>query len=111
MGRRLGAVGKSSSGVLNTTGVSRRILEGVISIAPEPILTTDGCANGRRREAHSVAELLDELRTTCDMCGRLHIDCDTCPCVLRLGYWVIDGCEHCASRDDAAGTDGATGAR
>jgi hypothetical protein len=46
-----------------------------------------------------MAELLDELVTTCNMCGRLHIDCDMCPCVLRLGYWVIDGCEHCETRN------------
>jgi hypothetical protein len=54
---------------------------------------------------------LDELVTTCHLCGRLHIDCDTCPCVLRLGHWVIDGCDHCASRDDPAGTDTAVAAR
>jgi hypothetical protein len=48
-----------------------------------------------------MAELMDELQTACLMCGRLHIDSDTCSCVRRLGYWVIDGCDHCASRDEA----------
>jgi hypothetical protein len=46
------------------------------------------------------ADLLDELSTSCHLCGRLHIDCDNCSCVRRLGFWTIDGCNHCESRGD-----------
>ena len=54
-----------------------------------------------------MSELLDELSTTCQLCRRLHIDCDTCPCVQRLGHWVIEGCDHCRTRDDTSGADSA----
>lgn len=50
-----------------------------------------------------MAELFDELSVACSMCGRLHIDCDSCPCIAPLGLWVIDGCHHCMSRDGQAG--------